>query len=234
MLSSDAILGTKSNTYKKTIMSTAFRPKRSIPSAVNTPTAVRIKTSQTINKEEAEAILTDFISVSETIVGSLPNSLESGDVTSSNTGLSNGTGSSAILSQLKRVQRDLRGLPPLLSEVSSAPASISATEGQNKKIKFDADGADVSIEPKNKKIKFDDNESDDVDMTKSVVENEEEDKLDEEEGDEVEDDEEEEEEREHKEQEKSKKEKHEKKEKKEKKHKKEKKEKKDKKKDHKA
>mmetsp|Transcript_2933 Transcript_2933/g.3262 ORF Transcript_2933/g.3262 Transcript_2933/m.3262 type:complete len:216 (+) Transcript_2933:40-687(+) len=210
----------------------AYRPKRSIPSAVNTPTAVHVEASQAINKSEAEIILTDFISVSEAIAGSLPSSLDSSQITFSNTGLSSGSGSSAILSQLKRVQRDLRGLPPLLSEVvGSTSGTIAAAEITNKKIKFDDDGADVSEEPKNKKIKFDDSEVDvsaDVEMTDPVAtevasDNESDEKKEEEE--------EEEQDKSHKESKKSKKEKHDKKEKKEKKHKKDKKEKKDKKKE---
>lgn len=212
-----------------TSMSASYRPKRSITSAVNTPTAVRVELSQVINKEEAETILSDFISVSEAIAGSLPSPLESNQVTFSNTGLSRSTGNSAILSQLKRVQRDLRGLPPLLSEAAtSTPGTITTTENQNKKIKFDDEDADASVEPKNKKIKFDDLEVDasaDTEMTEPrttdiVSDNESEDGN--------EDHEEEESQKEHK---KSKKEKHDKKEKKDKKHKKEKKDKKDKKKE---
>lgn len=208
----------------------AYRPRRNIPSAVNTPTAVRVEASQAIDKSEAETILSDFISVSEAIAGSLPSSLDSSKITFSNTGLSSSTGSSAILSQLKRVQRDLRGLPPLLSEVvASTPGTIAPAETINKKIKFDDEDADASVEPKSKKIKFDDSEVDasaDAEMAEPVTtDDNEERKHDDEEEDE------EEEEKLQKEPKKSKKDKHDKKEKKEKKHKKEKKEKKDKKKE---
>lgn len=208
----------------------AYRPRRNIPSAVNTPTAVRVEASLAIDKSEAETILSDFISVSEAIAGSLPSSLDSSKITFSNTGLSSSTGSSAILSQLKRVQRDLRGLPPLLSEVvASTPGTIAPAETINKKIKFDDEDADASVEPKSKKIKFDDSEVDasaDAEMAEPVTtDDNEEQKYDDEEEDE------EEEEKLQKESKKSKKEKHDKKEKKEKKHKKEKKEKKDKKKE---
>lgn len=208
----------------------AYRPRRNIPSAVNTPTAVRVEASLAIDKSEAETILSDFISVSEAIAGSLPSSLDSSKITFSNTGLSSSTGSSAILSQLKRVQRDLRGLPPLLSEVvASTPGTIAPAETINKKIKFDDEDADASVEPKSKKIKFDDSEVDasaDAEMAEPVTtDDNEEQKHDDEEEDE------EEEEKLQKESKKSKKEKHDKKEKKEKKHKKEKKEKKDKKKE---
>ncbi|CUM52433.1 unnamed protein product [Debaryomyces tyrocola] len=208
----------------------AYRPRRNIPSAVNTPTAVRVEASLAIDKSEAETILSDFISVSEAIAGSLPSSLDSSKITFSNTGLSSSTGSSAILSQLKRVQRDLRGLPPLLSEVvASTPGTIAPAETINKKIKFDDEDADASVEPKSKKIKFDDSEVDasaDAEMAEPVTtDDNEEQKHDDEEEDE------EEEEKLQKEPKKSKKEKHDKKEKKEKKHKKEKKEKKDKKKE---
>lgn len=211
----------------------AYRPRRNIPSAVNTPTAVRVEASKAIDKSEAETILSDFISVSEAIAGSLPSSLDSSKITFSNTGLSSSTGSSAILSQLKRVQRDLRGLPPLLSEVvASTPGTIAPAETVNKKTKFDDEDADVSDEPKNKKIKFDDSEVDAADtemaepVTTDVVSDNEE-----QEDEEEEEEDDEEEEKLQKETKKSKKEKHDKKEKKEKKHKKEKKEKKDKKKE---
>lgn len=208
----------------------AYRPRRNIPSAVNTPTAVRVEASLAIDKSEAETILSDFISVSEAIAGSLPSSLDSSKITFSNTGLSSSTGSSAILSQLKRVQRDLRGLPPLLSEVvTSTPGTIAPAETVNKKIKFDDDDADASVEPKSKKIKFDDSEVDgsaDTEMAEPVTTDD-----NEEQNDDEEEEDEEEEEKLQKEAKKSKKEKHDKKEKKEKKHKKEKKEKKDKKKE---
>lgn len=214
----------------------AYRPRRNIPSAVNTPTAVRVEASLAIDKSEAETILSDFISVSEAIAGSLPSSLDSSKITFSNTGLSSSTGSSAILSQLKRVQRDLRGLPPLLSEVvASTQGTIAPEETVNKKIKFDDDNADASVEPKSKKIKFDDSEVDssaDTEMAEPVTTDDNEEHKDEEE--EEEDDDDEEEVKLQKEAKKSKKEKHDKKEKKEKKHKKEKKEKKDKKKESKA
>lgn len=69
-----------------------LKPKRAIPSAINTPTAVHVLKQEQITQDEAEVLVSNFIGASE-------------DSTGHNL---------IILSQLRRLQRDLRGLPPLL------------------------------------------------------------------------------------------------------------------------
>lgn len=126
-------------------MSTSFRPRRVIPSAVNTPTCINVIKTTNISNEQAEVILSEFISVSEAIATTIPGATGvQDDILSSRTGFSNSTGNGAVLGQLRRVQRDLRGLPPL---------AIEAETG-NKKTKFDNDNDGIE-QPKNKKIKFD-------------------------------------------------------------------------------
>lgn len=129
----------------------SYRPKRVAQSAVNTPTAVHVNSSSIIPKSEAESILSEFIATSESIATTIPGA-SNDEVTFSTTGLSNSTGINAILSQLRRVQRDLRGLPPLLADFGEAKKLEEAPT--NKKIKFDDDD-EVNEEPVNKKIKFD-------------------------------------------------------------------------------
>lgn len=145
----------------------AFRPRRAVPSAVNTPTEIHVKSTTGIKNSDAEIILSEFITSSEAVANAFPTSnvLEE----SENTGLSNATGNNAVLSQLKRVQRDLRGLPPIAAE----PVQPS----QNKKIKFDDIDADPVEEPLNKKIKFDDDEeeeeaSDEEEKEEEIIEEE--------------------------------------------------------------
>lgn len=145
----------------------AFRPRRAVPSAVNTPTEIHVKSTTGIKNSDAEIILSEFITSSEAIANAFPTSnvLEE----SENTGLSNATGNNAVLSQLKRVQRDLRGLPPIAAE----PVQTS----QNKKIKFDDIDADPVEEPLNKKIKFDDDDeeeeaSDEEEKEEEIIEEE--------------------------------------------------------------
>lgn len=125
-------------------MSGFTRPRKAAPSAVNVPTAVHISSSSILTKSEAESILSEFISTSESITATIPGSSDD-DVSFSTTGLSNSSGSNAIIAQLKRVQRDLRGLPPLLAELGIATIDSSNTYDQNK-----------GEQPVNKKIKFDD------------------------------------------------------------------------------
>ncbi|ODV81570.1 RNA polymerase I, subunit RPA14 [Suhomyces tanzawaensis NRRL Y-17324] len=128
-------------------MSQATRVRRAIPSAVNTPTEIHVTQITSIKNDDAETILTEFISASEAIANALPGTTVPQDESVS-TGLSNVSGSGAVLSQLKRVQRDLRGLPPMAAE----PALES-----NKRTKFE----DSASEPQNKKIKFDDEDDED-------------------------------------------------------------------------
>lgn len=108
-----------------------FRPKRGAPSAVNTPTVVHVTKKVAITKDDAARLLSDFITASENTAAGAP------DAVFAKTGLSDDLGSGAILGQLKRVQRDLRGLPPLLAELLMEPVSEPK---ENTKIKFDDDG----------------------------------------------------------------------------------------------
>lgn len=117
-----------------------FRPKRGAPSAVNTPTVVHVSQTAAISKDEAERLLSDFITASENTAAGAP------DAVFAKTGLSDDLGSGAILGQLKRVQRDLRGLPPLLAELLMEPV---AEVTENKKIKFDDDGEEKHEEEEN-------------------------------------------------------------------------------------
>ncbi|KAG2734703.1 hypothetical protein G9P44_002709 [Scheffersomyces stipitis] len=191
-------------------MSSTFRPRRVVPNAVNTPILTKIQTSSSINNSEAEQILSEFIYASEAVAASFTSSSLVDNEAGSATGFSDSAGSNALLSQLKRVQRDLRGLPPLVAE----PTAVVTSSRDNKKIKFDDDDVEVE-EPKNKKIKFDSEEpAEEV----PEYEEEQEEKQEEQEQEEVTVIEEEESEKKHK---KEKKEKKQKKEKKEKKHKKE-------------
>mgnify|MGYP001063294670 CR=1 FL=1 len=127
-------------------MSASFRPRRVVPSAVNTPTAIHVYKSANISNADAEEVLSEFISVSELIATTVPGATGDDDISNNKTGFSNSTGNSAVLGQLRRVQRDLRGLPPLVQEPES------------KKHKFDED---TQVEPVNKKIKFDDSDEED-------------------------------------------------------------------------
>ncbi|EGW31929.1 uncharacterized protein SPAPADRAFT_61030, partial [Spathaspora passalidarum NRRL Y-27907] len=77
-----------------------FRARRAIPSVLNTPTAIRINESTNITNSDAERALTEFIDASDAIAAGLEQS-------SKNTGLSKNNDSSAVLSQLKRIQRNL-------------------------------------------------------------------------------------------------------------------------------
>ncbi|EGV63586.1 hypothetical protein PSN45_004495 [Yamadazyma tenuis] len=125
----------------------SFRPRRVIPSAINTPTSVVIKSSKLATQSETERILTAFIDISESVATTVPGQASSSnEILNADSGLSNSTGNAAIISQLKRLQRDLRGLPPTLTEFNLVPELSS-----NKKIRFDDDSQD---QPSNKKIKF--------------------------------------------------------------------------------
>lgn len=117
-------------------MSTSFQPRRAIPSALNTPTEVRVIGGKSVSAEEAERYLTTFIDASELITSGVENS------NANSIGLSDAPGNGPILAQLRRIQRDLRGLPPLAAELPSG----------NKRSLDDSEPAP----PMNKKIKFED------------------------------------------------------------------------------
>ncbi|OBA21049.1 hypothetical protein METBIDRAFT_11634 [Metschnikowia bicuspidata var. bicuspidata NRRL YB-4993] len=110
------------------------RPRRAAPSSLNNAVISHVTGVKPVDQARAEAILTKFISTSEAIA----TSSASEAIAFSKIGLSNTSGNNPILGQLKRVQRDLRGLPPLLAELDSPkrPADESAEEPKNKKIKF--------------------------------------------------------------------------------------------------
>lgn len=111
----------------------AYRPKRQMQSAVNAPVVMHVKGVKAIEKARAEALLTKFISTSEAISSAIVGSED--PILFTNTGMASGEGSNPVLGQLKRVQRDLRGLPPLLSELDT-----KKEEPVRKKIKFDDEG----------------------------------------------------------------------------------------------
>lgn len=119
-----------------------YRSKRAIPSAINTPTTVRVHSVNDTTSSEAERILTSFIDASEINISG------KGTAETNTTGISGGNESPAIVSQLKRIQRSLRGLPPLMSEeqFTKSNASLEDSERPNKKIKFDESDDNLSTE----------------------------------------------------------------------------------------
>ena len=119
-----------------------YRSKRAIPSAINTPTTVRVHRVNDTTSSEAERILTSFIDASEINISG------KGTAETNTTGISGGNESPAIVSQLKRIQRSLRGLPPLMSEeqFTKSNASLEDSERPNKKIKFDESDDNLSTE----------------------------------------------------------------------------------------
>lgn len=123
-----------------------LRQKRTAQNAANTPVVAHVKGFKAISKARAEAILGKFISTSEAIAAAIPGT--SDEIAFTNTGLSNAAGGNPVLGQLKRVQRDLRGLPPLLAELDSVKHTIeeSSEQPQNKKIKFDEDSETQEVE----------------------------------------------------------------------------------------
>lgn len=119
-----------------------YRSKRAIPSAINTPTTVRVHRVNDTTSSEAERILTSFIDASEINISG------KGTAETNTTGISGGNESPAIVSQLKRIQRSLGGLPPLMSEeqFTKSNASLEDSERPNKKIKFDESDDNLSTE----------------------------------------------------------------------------------------
>lgn len=119
-----------------------YRSKRAIPSAINTPTTVRVHRVNDTTSSEAERILTSFIDASEINISG------KGTAETNTTGISGGNESPAIVSQLKRIQRSLRGLPPLMSEeqFTKSNASLEDSERPKKKIKFDESDDNLSTE----------------------------------------------------------------------------------------
>ncbi|KAK6462918.1 RNA polymerase I subunit RPA14-domain-containing protein [Scheffersomyces coipomensis] len=121
-------------------MSQPQRPRRVVSSTVNTPTAIHISSVKSIDNSEAERLLTEFITASEVSITTLPGSAADANIDSTS-GISNSAGGNVIISQLSRVQRDLRGLPPLAVESFPKPTENSTLNSSdkpalNKKIKF--------------------------------------------------------------------------------------------------
>lgn len=125
-------------------MSGAFRARRVNNSSVNYPTAIKFLKSTSITLEETEREVTHFIDQTEKWKNALPGAQLNGE--DLGVGFSPLGDNSTVLSQLGRIQRDLRGLPPV---VSVEPQS------SNKRIKFGDDDVENGAH-QNKKIKFDD------------------------------------------------------------------------------
>lgn len=105
------------------------KPQRRAPNATNTPVVVTIQGVKSISKERAEAILTKFITVSEQIAA--------GDYQNQRTGLSDSVSNKPVMGQLQRMQRNLRGLPPLAGDNVFGKHKLEDEPPKNKKIKFD-------------------------------------------------------------------------------------------------
>lgn len=106
------------------------RVRRVVPSTVNTPVAVRVTGAVSVENDELQLLLEQFLQESA--------KLDQSDA-------------SANISQLKRLQRELRGLPPLVQE-SVAP------QLQLQQLGF---ALEESL-PKGTKVKFDDYEPQDL------------------------------------------------------------------------
>lgn len=165
-------------------MSSSFQTRRTQKSAINTPVASHVVAEKSLNKEPAQIILDTFIENCESISNSSLNlsALQTNNVIVSKSAPYAGP-NSTTLSQLKRLQRELRGLPPLLVEdysTGTRPSTAGSTTvnkktvfdeepKQNKKITFDD-------EPKqNKKITFEDEPKAEVKVIETKEEKEEED-----------------------------------------------------------
>lgn len=108
-------------------------------SAVNAPVVAHIKGVKSITLGRAEAILAKFISTSETLTSGMS---ATDSVAFAVTGMSTKSGKNPVLGQLRRLQRDLRGLPPLLADLDFGAVGKREAEkpaAQNKRIKFDSD-----------------------------------------------------------------------------------------------
>ncbi|OUM52882.1 hypothetical protein BVG19_g2113 [[Candida] boidinii] len=184
-------------------MSSSFQTRRTQKSAINTPVASHVVAEKSLSKKSAQIILDTFIENCETISNSSLNlsALQTNNVIVSKSAPYTGPNSTTV-SQLKRLQRELRGLPPLLAEGYSAAGTRPSTEGsttvnkktvfdeqpkQNKKITFDDEPKQnkkitFDDEPsQNKKITFDDEPKTEIEAIETKEEEKEEDEDDEEE-----------------------------------------------------
>ena len=156
-----------------------YRSRRVIPSAINTPTSIRLLKINNLGASEAERALSEFIDASELNI--------SGKATTdfNTTGLAGNSESPAVLSQLKRIQRSLRGLPPVISEQQSENkrSADEETDRPNKKIKFDEsednteevkEEEDDEEQPKYEEEEEEEEEEEDDDEEEKVQEEEEE------------------------------------------------------------
>jgi hypothetical protein len=107
----------------------SYKPRRVQPNAVNTPITQHIYSSTDVTKDSAERLLSDFINEHEQ------------DQQEQQLAVSSDTTQATSLSQLKRIQRDLRGLPPLEVAVTPAvtpsPITPKKADDDKKHKKFD-------------------------------------------------------------------------------------------------
>ncbi|KAH3660525.1 hypothetical protein OGAPHI_007111 [Ogataea philodendri] len=123
----------------------SFR-RRVVPSAVNSPVVSKVYNTEYLGHEETQGFLDEFIGQCDELeTAALDKKYHGPD--------------STTVSQLKRLQRELRGLPPLLIEGQTKEKPDAA-----KKTVFDQ--PDQSITPK--KIVFDD-ESGSAKKPKKIV-----------------------------------------------------------------
>ncbi|CAK9435292.1 uncharacterized protein LODBEIA_P57430 [Lodderomyces beijingensis] len=108
--------------------------RRAVPSTLNSPTTVHIDATVSLSDSKAEALVSQFITVSEHNNNPITQQEQN-----QSTGFAADKESSAKLSQLKRIQRSLRGLPPLLSDKMATSSSAAEIEdgAKKKKIVFD-------------------------------------------------------------------------------------------------
>ena len=141
-------IAAKRRLIKKILKMFSSRSRKALSSAINSPTTVYVRSSQTLSNDGAEHFLNDFITTSESIPNSITG-IASSDSEKTHLSLAQPIlGNAAIPSQLKRMQRSLRGLPPVISEVAHTIGSDNAEKKS----------PDVPQETPRKKIKFDDAE----------------------------------------------------------------------------
>lgn len=143
--------------------------------AVNAPVVAHVKGIKPIDQARAEAILTKFINTTESISTGAIAPTEAAAF--ANTGMSTSAGKNPVLGQLRRVQRDLRGLPPLLADLefnSNKRPSETSEPAQNKKIKFD-DSDDESALPEKVEVESTNEQESADEAESSQVENSDED-----------------------------------------------------------
>lgn len=125
------------------------------------PVAIRILASQSVSRADAEQIITTYIDSTEssTMLDVAAEAAISAQGHSSNTVVDSIASAMArnenIIGQLKRVQRNLRGLPPVLRvEETGEQVSEATQKGQaNEDVEMlNADDEDASVGSKRKQI----------------------------------------------------------------------------------